>query len=136
MGVPALSSVEVQTNPNEESPVRGTGLWALKESKDPLPNRCSRKKKNSIREVTDGVIRRPNVKRKQVSDENSCSRSRWLKRGDPWNGLVNRAQFTHLTLLFTPGSFSTIQDVILSLVQGEYTKKGSHKLTSKENSSS
>lgn len=66
MGVPALSSVEVQTNPNEESPVRGTGLWALKESKDPLPNRCSRKKKNSIREVKDGVIRRPNVKRKQV----------------------------------------------------------------------
>lgn len=49
----------------------------LKESKDPRFNRCScTKKKNSIREVKDGVIRRPNVKRKQISDEKPCSGGR------------------------------------------------------------
>ena len=52
----------------------------LKESKDLRLNMCScKKKKNSIREVKDEVIRRPNVKRKQISDEKLCSRSRSRK---------------------------------------------------------
>lgn len=38
------------------------------------------------KEVKDGVIRRPNVKRKQISNEKPGSRSRWPKRGDPWRG--------------------------------------------------